>query len=528
MKRRMRILAAVVALAVLLSGCRSILQSLLQPQPVAFRDMEYTRPDLSSLDSLTAQCRELASGGDVDAFMEPFWEFYDLYVNFCTAYSLAHIYQCMDMSDIYWEQEYNYCKEQAAQVQSAYEDLLYDLADSPLRQELEGEDYFGEGFFEDFDGESMWTEELTALMTEEGVLINEYYDLMEDFDLYQFTQAQYEDLAELYVELIGLRQQIATEAGYDSFPEFAYDYYFDRDYTPQQAEQYTEQIRQKLGPLYYQVDFESYLDVAYTEASEKQTFSFVKTASMAMGGVVEEAFRDMEELELYHISPGENKMDISFEVFLPAYYAPFVFVNPTQTNGDKLSFAHEFGHFCNDYASFGTAAGMDVAEIFSQGMEYLMLSYSSEGEELSYVKMVDSLCVFVEQSAYASFEQQVYGLTGEDLTVKNIEALYKQVMDSFGFGIYEMDYRDYVAVQHFFISPMYVISYVVSNDAAMQLYQLEQTERGKGLDCYMDGLDTEQTQLLAFLQEAELESPFAQGRVESLKETFQSALGGLE
>ena len=34
--------------------------------------------------------------------------------------------------------------------------------------------------------------------------------------------------------------------------------------------------------------------------------------------------------------------------------------------------------------------------------------------------------------------------------------------------------RSWIDVQHFFSAPYYVISYCVSNDAALQIYQLEQ------------------------------------------------------
>ena len=36
--------------------------------------------------------------------------------------------------------------------------------------------------------------------------------------------------------------------------------------------------------------------------------------------------------------------------------------------------------------------------------------------------------------------------------------------------------RDFVVIGHFYTDPMYIISYVVSNDAAFQLYQMELEE----------------------------------------------------
>lgn len=244
-----------------------------------------------------------------------------------------------------------------------------------------------------------------------------------------------------------------------------------------------------------------------------------------MGGIIAEAFSLMVDKGLYDITYSDKKYEGSFEVYLTDYYAPFVFVNPSATQQDKLTLIHEFGHFCNDYASGGSIAGVDVAEVFSQGLEYLSLCYGDEAGALAEMKMVDCLRIFVEQAAYATFEHQVYDLEDEDLTAENVYALYDEIGTRFGFDTWSWDSRDFVAIGHFYTDPMYIISYVVSNDAALQLYQMEQKEPGAGLAKYQQELDTEQTYFLAFLQEAGLENPFATGRVKKIKATLDEVLG---
>ena len=87
----------------------------------------------------------------------------------------------------------------------------------------------------------------------------------------------------------------------------------------------------------------------------------------------------------------------------------------------------------------------------------------------------------------------------------------------YGIGSWR-DPRDFVYITHFFTSPLYIISYVVSNDAAFQLYQQEKEASGEGLQLYVDSLDTEQTTFLAFVNEAGLESPFTAGHMEAVRE----------
>ena len=211
------------------------------------------------------------------------------------------------------------------------------------------------------------------------------------------------------------------------------------------------------------------------------------------------------------------------EVYLTDYYEPFVFVSGTGTRYDCLTFAHEFGHFTNDYASSGSIAGTDVAEVFSQGMEYLSLCYGGADQDFIDMKLADSLSVYVEQAAYADFERQMYELTGMELTASNLLKLYEQIGRSYGFDSMDWDPRDLVTVAHFYSHPMYVISYVVSNDAAMQLYQMELEESGTGVSCFRDNLDTQQTGFLAFLDAAGLESPF--NRVDEVKALMAERFG---
>ena len=161
-------------------------------------------------------------------------------------------------------------------------------------------------------------------------------------------------------------------------------------------------------------------------------------------------------------------------------------------------------------------AGIDVGEIFSQGMEYLSLSYGGASEALVQAKLADCLATFVEQAAYGSFEQRMYALEGEDLTAEGLCRLYEEVAEEFGFDAIGYDRREFVDINHFYTNPMYILSYVLSNDAALQLYQLEREEPGTGAALYQEHLATEEERFLAFLATAGLESPFAPGRMEAV------------
>lgn len=535
MKKYMNwIIAICISLSLLLTGCGlsgfDLGAYVEQAMVVPFDEMEYSRPEL---EDFWQQIQSVEDGLEknlrTEALMDRIFKVYDSYYDFYTNYFLADIRYCLDITDIYWEQEYNYCMSQTAQVDAAIDQMLYTLADCPLKEELEHPDYFGADFFDSYEGDSIWDETFTALMEQENALISQYYDLnAQAAETEPYSDAFFEKygakMGDLFVELVALRQEIATYVGYESYIEFANDFYYYRDYTPDQAEAYLEEIREKLVPLYREMDLNVIWGISGKPSSEQETLDYVKTCALAMGGTVENAFRLMEKGKLYDISYNQNKYNASFQVYLYKYAQPFVFVNPSGTVYDQLTFAHEFGHFCNDYASGGSAAGIDVKEAFSQGMEYLSLCYVPDAEDMEKLKMASCLSTYVEQSMYACFEQQVYQLEKEELTAENVYNLYEQIGLSYGFDTWGWDSRDFVVVPHFFTNPMYIISYVVSNDAALQLYQREKANAGTGLKLLQDNLTTEEVYFLAFLDAAGLDSPFATGRLDGVRDTLEQIL----
>lgn len=496
-----------------------------------YSEMEYTRPDIPALEQTLAEsCRIGRTSSDIDAVLDGVYAYYDCYDEFYNNMLLAYVKYSADLRDTYWEGEYDYCAEAAATVDGGLEELYYALAESPIREKLEGERYFGEGFFDAYEGENQWDAAFLSLLEQEAELEGRYYELMggiEAEEPEEIYEACFDELAQLLAELVAKRQEIAAHMGYESYVNFAYDFYHYRDYTPGQAMELTKTIQRELVELYREVNAGDYWDPALTECSQNQMIRYVSGCAGEMGGYVEEAFELMRGKDLWDTEPGEYKLNASFEVFLPTYRVPFVFVNPTGTEYDKLTLAHEFGHFAHDFVCGGTYAGTDVSEVLSQGMEYLSLCYSSEDTgDLARMKAADSLCVYVEQAAYAAFEHQLYSLPREELTPENIRSLYEQVGLEFGFDSWDWDSRDFVMMTHYYTEPMYLISYVVSNDTAFQLYQLELAEPGKGLEKYREMLRSQETWFLTFVEDISMVSPFSRQHIQEVRESMTEILMG--
>ncbi len=555
--KKIRLIALALVLILLLTGCKELLaqarenarDKLLPGEseaPDTFASFAYVRPDMETLEALLGDCREAVEQGySYRVLNEKIDGFYMELDNYDTMMSLANIRYAQDLTDTYYRDEYDYCVSQMSDVQRLLEDLFVTLAKSEYVDKLEA-DSFGEGFFymytapagsgDDWEYESIWDETYTSLYEREGQLANEYYARQEALsDLTFETDGDYakalEQLGPLYVELITVRQEMADYLGYDSYEELAGEYY-NRTYTPAQTEAYLASIREHLVPIYKEVDRSKLWDRVYeTRSSEKMCMEYVSSAARAMGGSVERAYDLLERKELCDIAPGASKAAGSFEIYLPTFGVPFILMNPTGYLDDLLGFAHEFGHFANDFAAEGTYASADINEIFSQGMGYLALCYadSPDDDTLELLKdytMASSLCTYVEQAAYYSFEQQAYRLTGEELTTENLCDLFGQTLQDFGLDSSQWDGREWTLIPHFYQQPFYVFSYVASNDGAMQLYQMELEGPGSGLALYSRMLrDWEDVPLTDYLSQYELQDPLAPGRVEELAGLFRDRLG---
>lgn len=485
-----------------------------------FSEMVYTRPDLDELQALLDTVTARAQTKNAVSILEGVYDFYDAYDWIYTNATLADIHYSANLSDDYWEEENNFCTTALNEADQMLTSLYTTLAASPCRSKLEGA-FFGEGFFEDYDGDGngISDEKLLELVNRESELISQYYtQVSKSNTLLGSFFPPYKAMAQTMVDLIRVRNELASCLGFDSYEEYANVYLYARDYTPEQMSQCLDEIQQKLVPLYVDV----FYDVAERDCSEEDTYEYVRKLANAIGGTVLDAFELMDQAGLYDIAQSSDKFNSSFETYLTSYGEPFVFMNAGGDAFDQLTFAHEFGHFCNDYALGYKSSSIDVAEIFSQAMEYLSLVYVTDYDDLPRLKIVDSLCTYVEQACYAKFEQEMYLIPEEELSVEALFDLYERIATDYGFasGDY-FDRRDFVTVTHFFTSPMYVFSYIISNDAAMQIYQLELESPGAGLDCYLDNLDNEEGYFLAFLESAGLESPFTGGYVDDLARTFQ-------
>ena len=568
MKKKMTALAALLLALCMLCGCSinpwriaEKAADILSPSDSGrdnipdFDDMEYSRPDVTELEDKLAELEDaMDRGRGFKTISDIVDDFYELYCHFETMLIIADIHNCRDLTDSYYAEEYSWCSGISPYVMQLMEELYYACGTSEIADKLE-EDVFWEGFAEEYSDpeDSIYTDGAVELMGRESDLISRYRELSADPEIslpdgrtvsfgkymedaadngweyywqgiYLYYSQYNQRYSDIFTELVKVRNALAHELDYDSYEQMQYEVNYERDYSPEDAAAYLEDIKLYMVPFYNEL-YNSGLYADYTYMSVKKTMQTFEGALDSMGSAGEkarEAFGFMKAHRLYDIEPSPLKANTSFQTYIDDYEAPFLFMDAAGDSSDLLTFSHEFGHYLDAYVNYNAGETVDVAETFSQAMEYLSLNYygdslqSNEIDKLRCIKALDTVNMYVQQASYSEFESTVYAADPEELNAEFFNSLYLRLAEEY--GCYSGDNPEFFAmgwmdIMHIFEAPFYMITYPVSDDAAMQIYALETEKSGAGLEKYMEMLPREYEGFIETVTEGGLESPVAPGRV---------------
>ena len=482
---------------------------------VSYSQMTYQRPELGKIFDLIDRSEEYSDEADYEKLISTLDEVYAAYWTFDTMYNLANLKSCIDTTDEFYYGECLYFAENYPILSQKIDEMLYELAAGPLSERLD-EDYYEADYLAGYTGESDYSDELVELYQKESDLVYRYQALTSDPEitvdgeqvkLYDYLSSAYSyhdyygaveqyyneynsPAAEIYIELVRTRKAIAEYMGYDSYIDYAYAG-FSRDYSPDSVRGYIHEVCLGAVPLYKQLTESGKMDLSYYPGylSEGDNLAALKESCEKMGGDVQTIFEYMEKYSLYDITASDLKLNNSFQTYFEDWNAPFIMLYSQNTKGDYTAFAHEFGHFIDAYVNYNSNITIDASEACSQAMEYLAAIYAPEElSDVLYAKMLDTVELYAVQGAYNAFEETVYALQDSELTVDNINRIAHETFVEYGAASESVsDYggKSWIDVNHFFSNPFYIVSYIVANDAAYQIYRLELDAPGTGVKTFM-------------------------------------------
>lgn len=535
-----------------------------------FSEIDYAAVDMEGLYESFESVITLIENGDADFSeqLQAVLSLEDYYSDFKTMYTLSEIYYYKNLQDTEWSERYNFYSTESPKFNQAIEKLYIAAAKSPYAEQFEDE-YFGEGLAEKYAKGGRYTDEVVELMTSEAGIKNEYYAIGEDtvkitfngktdtyenimrelLSLYEsgkLIQGVYDDYREdcyknfikqrkavqtdIYVRLVNTRKDIAVALGYDSYLDIAYED-MGYDYTPEEYLKFVGEVVNSIIPVYDALVYE--INSASLKLTALNRVKLINTMYEVLYGI-DERFANiygyMLGNELYDVSEyNDNRFGGSFTTYITGNSSPYLFVTTEGTVIDYSTLAHEFGHFVDGYVNYGGTSSLELAEVCSQGLEFLALSRLDEKlgqttyNALKNNMILSALETVIYQSMYALFEHYVYQLDcavvdGEMLDDLAKRAVSETLGNSTSITIYpsKIDCSS-LLVTHLVIAPMYVQSYSTSIIPALEIFLDEEKEIGSGLGEYLTIIyRTENYSFSEALQLAGLTSPFDKGALSGI------------
>ena len=549
---------------------------------INFADIKYERPNYAAaIAAFRAVIEEIEKNElSYDELLAKVTELEEPYGKVLTMYSLANIYNSKDSSEVFWNDEYATVTSGYPAFAEAIEDLFVAAANSPHAERFE-EDYFGDDLIEEYKDGGKFTEAMIKFWEEEEALEAEYSSLSNDSfkityngqtdtavnllqfyaDKYGETSREYlshaslimsnytkklrDEQLRIFIDLIKVRKNIASELGNDSYLDYGYES-LSRDYSSAEASKFLDDIAKYIVPVYQMLSLSVFIPYFYPSGMNKDPIPATK---LPLDKLINDGFELINELDsglgdiygymlqhgLYDIEKHTtNRMGGAFTTYLENYNAPFVFISAGGNISDYSTLFHEFGHFADAYINYNSDTSIDQKEISSQALEYLMLlrldgKLSAKDQlYLKYSMSWSALETLVIQGFYAKAEELIYSLDYDDINESNITAQVKKAAEKFELNSKNIDVSTLLGVQHLFLYPFYVQSYAVSVAPALEIYFMESAKSGAGLDAYLKLIDRndEDMTLVESIKDSGITSPFKKNYLRDLaNKIYNSILG---
>lgn len=302
-------------------------------------------------------------------------------------------------------------------------------------------------------------------------------------------------LAELFVELVSVRNEMAELYGYDSYADYAYAELYSRAYVPEEAQKIWTAAREDVMPLYaekYRGVYsaaENSFSLWRLDCSPERVRAALLYGAQHMSPEVSEACGYMLRHGLCDLERSDDKRPKGYTVWLPDYKVPYIFNAPSGLADDYQETFHEFGHFLSYFYCGGDGQDdFDLCEIQSQGMEMMFLNFYDDifGDAAAVMRaeaVLGMLGSVIDGAMYDEFQQRVYA--EKSLTPERADEIFAELYVDYGYAEYDGFERGWTWLGHNFENPFYYISYAVSALPALELFVRAQDSPAEAADAYL-------------------------------------------
>lgn len=331
-------------------------------------------------------------------------------------------------------------------------------------------------------------------------------------------------LDEIFNQMVGLRHQMAVNAGYVNYRDYKHDSDCRFDYTPQDVLALHTAIKNKVLPLAKKIlqkkktalGIEGSLRPWDTEASQpglsplkpfQQTDELIDKSIELLGKIHPDFgnnLKRMRQAGLLDLESRKGKAPGGYNMALQITGMPFIFMNSAGIHRDLTTLMHEGGHAMHTFLTrdeplvFYRTTPMEIAEVASMSMElltgsYWNIFYTHPDRERAWQEYLNEIVLYLPWYAIVDkFQHWIY--LNPQHTAQERDKEFARLMTEFGTGMIDWSslepfYENYWQAQlHIFEVPFYYIEYAIAQIGALQVYRNCLNNREKGLLGYIRGL----------------------------------------
>jgi oligoendopeptidase F len=329
-------------------------------------------------------------------------------------------------------------------------------------------------------------------------------------------------LDDLFDHMVALRHEIAIEAGFPTFVEYAYKLRDRFDYGVPEAVAFQEAIERTVVPLASQLHEQRMALLGLEElrpwdlSVDPDGFAPLRPYDdpdkLAAGS--EAIFRDvdpelgaqfafMREKGLLDLANRKGKAPGGYQTTLESDRLPFIFMNAVGMDGDVRTLLHEGGHAFHSLAAREEPlaayreAPIEFCEVASMSMELLgarklEMFYGKEDADRSYQQLLEGIVLILPWIATVdAFQHWIYANPKHSRQERR--AAWTKLVARFGglvdwSGLEEVRESTWHRQLHIFLYPFYYIEYGIAQLGALQVWKNAMSDRAEAVKAYRRGL----------------------------------------
>ena len=347
-----------------------------------------------------------------------------------------------------------------------------------------------------------------------------------------------EQLDELFTKLVGLRDQVAKNAGFANYRDYKFEDLGRFDYKKEDCFQFHQAVktsvrplvdfiydrkRQKLGlPTLRPWDTEAEPDgvkpltpFATGEELVNKTIECFNRMNPFFG----ECLTKMKEMGRLDLDSRKGKAPGGYNCPLPETGAPFIFMNAAGQMSDVTTMVHEGGHAVHSFLAHNLPLTafkeypMEIAEVASMAMELFSMDYwdvfFDNEEDLQRAKqhqLERVITIFPWIATIDKFQHWIYENPAH--TTEERSEIWRSILNDYTSIAMDVsgleDYRKYSWQRqlHLYEVPFYYIEYGIAQLGAIGLWKQFKENKETAINNYINALQLGGTKTLPQLYEA--------------------------